>query len=636
MRNILILAAVLLCVSAFNVVAAPTTIDLTRESGEISGTVNYCGQSGSEGIEVSIPGKSFMARTDFQGKFTLSYVPEGVWTLVFIRNSQRLGTLSGIQSIKRDLTDLDLIHGPITLCSDLDGDGFTPDQDCNDSNPRVYPGAPELCGNGLDDNCNGFADESCPQCSDVDGDGFFAQIGCGIVDCNDVNPAINPGAAESCGDGLDNDCDGRVDEEDAFDAVTYYRDLDGDGYGDPFFTLTACNPPEGYSSVGGDCNEDAASSNPGQPERCNSIDDNCDELVDNNCSNQICTDVEVNDFENCMNTCLLNTFECVQSCVEVVSSSCASVIVSLGFCGDNAGCLDTIGDTSVDFATSICFYDNCPDEWEQVFGNFIPTECTDSETRACGSNVGTCVQGVETCVNGRWSGHCEGSVGPTPEICGDGEDNDCNSVIDDPGVYLPDLDNDGYTGNEIIDVCEPPAGYYPIGTLPDGDCDDSNSEVNPAAPESCDGIDNDCNIVIDDYCCGNGELDFGESCDSSGPHCLSNCQGCEAGWADCAPGIAGCETDLSDSQNCGACGVTCGLTESCIEGVCVSSCQPPEADSCGGYCTDLQIDDFNCGGCGVWCASGEGCFSGNCIPLCPSGTTMCEPGICVPAGQACP
>lgn len=54
-----------------------------------------------------------------------------------------------------------------------------------------------------------------PTCTDADGDGYYAEPDCGTeVDCNDGDASINPGALEDCGNGLDNDCDGYVDGED--------------------------------------------------------------------------------------------------------------------------------------------------------------------------------------------------------------------------------------------------------------------------------------------------------------------------------------------------------------------------------------------------------------------------------------
>ncbi|MCB9743492.1 MAG: putative metal-binding motif-containing protein, partial [Alphaproteobacteria bacterium] len=81
---------------------------------------------------------------------------------------------------------------------------------------------------------------------DADGDGVFAED-----DCDDADPTVFPGATELCG-GVDEDCDGQVDE-DAADAATWYGDGDGDGYGDDRVQSLACEAPEGYVAEAGDC-----------------------------------------------------------------------------------------------------------------------------------------------------------------------------------------------------------------------------------------------------------------------------------------------------------------------------------------------------------------------------------------------
>lgn len=108
-----------------------------------------------------------------------------------------------------DVIDLLAIINAWGLCPspdpDNDQDGWTVGRgDCDDNNPDVYPGAPEVC-NGVDDNCNAVVDEGC----DVDNDRDGWTIGEG--DCDDNNPNVHPGAAESC-NSVDDDCDGQVDE----------------------------------------------------------------------------------------------------------------------------------------------------------------------------------------------------------------------------------------------------------------------------------------------------------------------------------------------------------------------------------------------------------------------------------------
>jgi serine/threonine protein kinase len=110
---------------------------------------------------------------------------------------------------------------PPPPCPDNDGDGFTScicgGKDCNDADPTVYPGAKEICGDGKDQDCDqgcaGGTDLGCGSCQvpDADGDGFNRPA-CGGSDCNDADPTICPDKTkcpEKCGDGIDQDCDGK-------------------------------------------------------------------------------------------------------------------------------------------------------------------------------------------------------------------------------------------------------------------------------------------------------------------------------------------------------------------------------------------------------------------------------------------
>ncbi len=82
-------------------------------------------------------------------------------------------------------------------------------------------------------------------------------------------------------DGIDNDCKGQIDEG---VKTTYYRDADGDDYGNPLLTTQACTAPTGYVTNNTDCNDGNASVYPGTVEVCgNGIDDNCNGQVDENC-----------------------------------------------------------------------------------------------------------------------------------------------------------------------------------------------------------------------------------------------------------------------------------------------------------------------------------------------------------------
>lgn len=113
-----------------------------------------------------------------------------------------------------------LQHGDVQLI-DADGDGYVeqinecmPGGDCNDSNAEINPGEIEMC-DGMDNNCDGNIDEG----FDTDSDGFTTCQG----DCDDEEPSINPGADEICGNGVDDNCNGQTDEECETDLIAYYR-----------------------------------------------------------------------------------------------------------------------------------------------------------------------------------------------------------------------------------------------------------------------------------------------------------------------------------------------------------------------------------------------------------------------------
>jgi len=178
--------------------------------------------------------------------------------------------------------------------TDDDGDGFTEDQgDCDDANPAVYPGADEVC-DGVDDNCNGQADEDpispvwyLDQDGDGSGDAASSVAACqqpdGFVaddtDCDDGNAAVHPGADEIC-NGVDDDCNGDVDDG-ARDGLTWYLDQDSDGYGVDSTTVVACTAPgTGWAQQDGDCDDTRDTAFPGADELCNGRDDDCDKQVD--------------------------------------------------------------------------------------------------------------------------------------------------------------------------------------------------------------------------------------------------------------------------------------------------------------------------------------------------------------------
>lgn len=172
---------------------------------------------------------------------------------------------------------------------DEDLDGSTADVDCNDQDPSMHPGAIETC-DLKDNNCDGLVDEGVTNTyyGDADHDGYgnvnaptqACSASNGLVtssnDCNDSDNTIYPGATETC-NSKDDDCDAQVDEG---VGTLWYRDTDGDGYGNASSSVQACSMPSGYVANSSDCNDGSASVKPGAAEVANGIDDNCNGQVD--------------------------------------------------------------------------------------------------------------------------------------------------------------------------------------------------------------------------------------------------------------------------------------------------------------------------------------------------------------------
>lgn len=222
---------------------------------------------------------------------------------------------------------------------DADGDGYEGaawgGTDCDDDDARVHPGAAETCATPADDDCDGDANERdaalCWSWSmDADGDGYGDpdQVACYCdasapyvtvdhEDCDDVNAGVHPGAVEGCDgldddcdghvdnsdldevcDGMDNDCDGLVDNSgldevcDGFDndcnglvddgpLAAWYADADGDGYGGALSAETGCVQPGGTVADGTDCDD-------GDPEVHPEMTEVCSDGVDQNCNGNDC------------------------------------------------------------------------------------------------------------------------------------------------------------------------------------------------------------------------------------------------------------------------------------------------------------------------------------------------------------
>ena len=384
--------------------AAKPDADSAQKAGDIKGSVNLCVGS-SESVNVYIPGRSFFARTGSQGEFRLSYVPPGTYSIVIERHGQRYASESGIRVLSRQITDI----GTLTVCTDLDGDTYDQSVDCDDTNPAINPGATEECGDGIDNNCNVQIDEGCAVCTDNDGDGYFAQQNCVPGgDCVDTDASINPGALEVCGDNIDNNCNGEVDEPDGVGNQTFYVDLDDDGYGDSNSAINVCVAPPGYVSTGGDCDDNNASVNPSAPELCDGLDNDC---------NPATTDgIEEPGYG--------------QSCDGPDSDACTEGVY---ICDGVSGlvCDDTTGDN-----LEIC--DGTDNDCNGEIDEICQCILGQTQTQACGYDgplVGICLAGmqVRNCSSdGQWGvwGSCDGAVVPQPEFC-NAIDDDCDGEVDE-------------------------------------------------------------------------------------------------------------------------------------------------------------------------------------------------------------
>lgn len=129
--------------------------------------------------------------------------------------------------------------------------------------------------------CKDGGGDSAPA-PDGDGDGALAP-----EDCDDSDGAVSPAAAEVC-DGVDNNCDGWVDDQDpALDlstATAWFLDLDLDGFGDDATRVLACVAPHNALDTGGDCDGDNSRIHPEAEEQCDGVDNNCDGAEDEGCA----------------------------------------------------------------------------------------------------------------------------------------------------------------------------------------------------------------------------------------------------------------------------------------------------------------------------------------------------------------
>jgi hypothetical protein len=361
--------------------------------------------------------------------------------------------------------------GPDTSLTDADQDGWFEDEDCDDGDPDVNPGADEVC-NEIDDDCDELVDEGVRDTwyRDADEDGYgdpdntieACEIPDGYnpfgSDCDDGDPEVYPSATETC-NGVDDDCDDEVDEG---LLTTWYHDGDGDGYGDSSVSEDACTAPADYVAYDGDCDDADADFHPNAPEN------DCSDPNDYNCDGYV--GYADNDGDGWA------------SCEE---------------CDD--------GDAAVNpDATELCngIDDNCDTHVDEDTAADASTWYFDADGDGYGSAraaTRSCDQPSGYVANDDDCDDVDAQVYPgAAEYC-DGEDDDCDGTVDedsavDAGTWYLDADGDGYGVPTTSDVaCTAPSGYVASSS----DCDDGDASVNPGAAEACDGVDQDCDGALD-------------------------------------------------------------------------------------------------------------------------------------------
>jgi hypothetical protein len=373
--------------------------------------------------------------------------------------------------------------------------------DCDDADPAVHVGANEVC-NTFDDDCDGLVDDADPDFDrrtgshfwpDADGDGFGGgePVAACVAptsyvtdssDCDDTLSSVHPGGTEVC-NGLDDDCDGDVDDGDpSLDpsaALTFFVDVDGDGYGDPNAPLVMCDAP-GAVLDGTDCAPfdpafhalvewytDADDDGAGDPSAAVvaclppagtvATDDDCDDADPAQHPDTIWyQDSDHDTFGDgsfWVNQCL-HPLDYVLDATDCDDLDPREHPGALWY-GDRDA--DGFGDASLPLPAC--------DVWRVVDDS---TDCDDLRADISPADL---------------------------EVC-DHADNDCDGTVDDGlalTTWYADEDLDGWSGDVVSSV---DCGGAPGTHLVADDCDDLDPTVHPGAPQTCDElVDRDCDGV---------------------------------------------------------------------------------------------------------------------------------------------
>ncbi len=365
----------------------------------------------------------------------------------------------------------------------------------------VYTGASDPWYDGTDQDCAGNSD------FDQDGDGQDGLL-YGGTDCNDENVDVYYGRTEDCSTNDDDNCDGTTNELNADGSTPYYLDLDGDGYGlgGPQNWCSGGDVQSHYTAtVDGDCDDAAASINPGVVEVCDAanIDENCNGSADDGDAGATGKSTWYTDDDS-------------DSYGDGASSLSACDAPS-GYVANNTDCNDGnpgINPAATERCDSLDTDEDCDGTTDD--GDSSATGQTSFYLDSDADNYGNPLSSSSACdapsgyvANNTDCNDSTASINPgTPEICDAANtDEDCDNLADDGDSgatgktsWYPDSDADSYSNNGAtpVSACDAPTGY--IARTGSSDCNDNVAAINPGATEVCDAsnTDEDCDSTADD------------------------------------------------------------------------------------------------------------------------------------------